>query len=110
MRNDINHAKPKTKASPKPEAKAIPETGVDKIIAHLIKYKDQIGAIVVGVAPKPYAHITAPDGYTACDGLQFAADVTVFDGHEGAARRTMMTRGLVASLANVHLDRRGPLG
>jgi len=107
-------ARLKAKASPKAKAKAkakpTPETGVDKIIAHLVKHKDQIGAIVVGVAPKPYAHITAPDGDTECDGLQFAADVTVFDGHEGAARRTMMTRGLVVTLANVHLDKRGPLG
>jgi len=97
-------------AKPKPKAKPIPATGIDKILAHLIKHKDQIGAIVVGVAAKPYAHITAQDGDTECDGLQFAADVTVFDGHECDSRRTMMTRGLVASLANVHLDRRGPLG
>jgi len=110
MRNDINPAKPNTKASPKAKANPIPETGIDKILAHLIKHKDQIGAIVVAVAAKPYARITAQDGDAECDGLQFAADVTVFDGHEGAARRTMMTRGLVVALANVHLDKRGPLG
>jgi len=104
MKNDINPAKPKAKASPKPEAKAIPETGVDKIIAHLIKHKDYIGAIVVGVAAKPGAQITGQHGGLH-DGLMFSADVTHFDGREGDSRRTLLTRGLVSSLVNVHLGR-----
>jgi len=86
------------KANSKPKAKPTPETGIDKIIAHLIKHKDKIGAIVVGVAAKPHAHITAQDGDEDCDGLRLAADVTTFDGHGDDNAHTILTRGLVANL------------
>jgi len=92
------------RANSKPKAKPTPETGIDKIIAHLVKHKAQIGAIVVGVAAKPGAQITGQQGGLH-DGLMFSADVTHFDGREGDSRRTILTRGLVSSLVSVHLDR-----
>jgi len=100
MTNRDFMARLKEKPSPKCEHKAnpIPETGIDKILAHLIKHKDQIGAIVVGVAAKPHAHITAQDGDEDCDGLRLAADVTTFDGHGDDNAHTILTRGLVANL------------
>jgi len=97
------------KANSKPKAKPTPKTGIDKIIAHLIKHKDQIGAIVVGVAPKPCAQVTAPDS-DKCEGLCLSADVTTFNEHENDYRHSLLIRGLVAHLVNAHLDRRGPLG
>jgi len=109
MRNDINPAKPNTKASPKAKAKAPPQTGVDKIIAHLIKHKDQIGAIVVAVAARPGAQVKAPDG-DKCEGFNLSADVTTLVGHEKDTRHSLLTRGLVAHLVNAHLDKRGPFG
>ena len=109
MKKSINPAKPNTKASPKAKAKPTPETDVDRVLAHLIKHKDEVGAIVCVVAAKPGARVTSFSG-GKCEGFVLTAEDATLDRWGKDSRHSLLTRGLVASLASMHLDKRGSFG
>jgi len=89
-----------------PKANPIPQTGVDAIVAYLVKHKDRIGAIVVGVAAYPGERIPSTLNGAESSYMLFGADGTAFDRHESINRRSLITQGLVVSLANRHIDSR----